>query len=101
MDQARAIMDESARYNIGNIARNINVPTLPLPFLTSPFRGRFAFKAGKREDGDPGVVIEYKETGRPTFITTTGNRDLPVNRRFCVNHQDGTVLRTRSEERRV
>jgi len=94
MDQARAIMDESARYNIGNIARNINVPTLPLPFLTSVFRGRFAFKAGKREDGDPGVVIEYKETGRPSFITTTGNRDLPVNGRFWVNEQDGTVLRT-------
>ena len=77
-DQARAIMDESARYNIGNVSRNINVPTLPLPFLTALHRQRFAFKAGKRDDDDPGAVIEFKETGRPTFITTTGNRDLPV-----------------------
>ena len=27
-DQARAIMDEGARYNIGNVSRNINMPTL-------------------------------------------------------------------------
>ena len=70
LDQARAIMDEGARYNIGNVSRNINVPTLPLPFLTSLHKGRFAFKIGKREDGDPGEVIEFRETARPTFVTT-------------------------------
>jgi hypothetical protein len=93
-EQARAIMDESARYNIGNISRNINVPTLPLPFLTTAHKGRFAFKAGKRGDEDPGAVIEFRETGRPTFILTTGSRDLPVNGRFWVDEQTGTVLRT-------
>jgi hypothetical protein len=93
-DQARAIMDEGARYNIGNIARNINVPTLPLPFLTALHRSRFSFKAGKRDDSSPGTVIEFKETGRPTFISTTGGRDLPVSGRFWVDERDGTVLRT-------
>lgn len=93
-DQARAIMDEGARYNIGNVARNINVPTLPLPFLTALHRGRFSFKAGKREDSDPGAVIEFRETGKPTFISTTGGRDLPVSGRFWVDERDGTVLRT-------
>jgi hypothetical protein len=93
-DQAKAIMDEGARYNIGNVARNINVPTLPLPFLTPLHRQRFSFKAGKREDSDPGAVIEFRETGRPTFISTTGGRDLPVSGRFFVDERDGTVLRT-------
>jgi len=92
--QARAIMDEGARYNIGNVARNINMPTLPLPFLTAQHRARFSFKAGKREENDPGAVIEFKETGRPTFISTTGGRDLPVSGRFWVEERDGTVLRT-------
>ena len=32
-EQARAVMDEGARYNIGNINRNINTPTLPLAFM--------------------------------------------------------------------
>jgi hypothetical protein len=100
-DQARAIMDEGARYNIGNIARNINVPTLPLPFLTAQHRRRFSFKAGKRDDAgrarlqaDQAAVIEFRETGRPTFISTTGGRDLPVSGRFWVDERDGTVLRT-------
>jgi hypothetical protein len=93
-DQAKAIMDEGARYNIGNVARNINVPTLPLPFLTAAHRTRFSFKAGQRDDSDPGAVIEFRETGRPTFISTTGGRDLPVSGRFVVDERDGTVLRT-------
>jgi hypothetical protein len=94
IEQARAIMNESARYNIGNVGRNINVPTLPLPFLTALHSRRFTFKIGKREDGDPGEVIEFKEIGRPTYITTTGNRDLPVSGKYWVDARDGTVLRT-------
>jgi hypothetical protein len=86
-------MNESARYNIGNVERNINTPTLPLPFLTL-LKERFTFKLLKRDDDDPGEVIEFKETGRPTFITTTGNRDLPVSGRFWVDARDGTILRT-------
>ena len=34
-DQARQIMLEGARYNIGTIERTINLPTLPLVFLTA------------------------------------------------------------------
>jgi hypothetical protein len=94
LDQARAIMDESARYNIGNVSRNINVPTLVLPFLMAENRKRFSFKHGKREENDPGAVIEFKETGRPTFISTTGGRDLPASGRIWVDERDGTVLRT-------
>jgi hypothetical protein len=94
IDQARAIMGEGARYNIGNVSRNINVPTLVLPFVTAQHRERFSFKAGKRDDREPGTVIEFRETGRPTFISTTGGRDLPASGRFWIDEQDGTVLRT-------
>ena len=104
-EQARAIMNEGARYNIGNVERNINVPTLPLPFLTARHRMRFLFKPGARpgrrsatreggEENDAGAIIEFRETGRPTFISTTGGRDLPVSGRFWVDERDGTVLRT-------
>jgi hypothetical protein len=93
-DQARAVMDEGARYNIGNINRNINTPTLALAFLTERHRHRFEFKLGKREDSDPGVPIDFREKGRPTFIATTGGRDLPVSGRFWISEADGTVLRS-------
>jgi hypothetical protein len=87
-------MTESARYNIGNVERNVNVPTLPLQFLLPESRDRFAFSDGKADAGTPGRVIDFKETGRPTFISTTGGRDLPVYGRFWVDEQAGTVLRT-------
>jgi hypothetical protein len=93
-DQARAIMNESARYNIGNVSRNINVPTLVLPFLIAENRQRFSFKAAKREESDAGVVIEFRETGRPTFISTTGGRDLPSSGRVWIDERDGAVLKT-------
>jgi hypothetical protein len=91
-DQAKKIMDEGARYNIGNVQRNINVPTLPLPFVTPLFRHRFAFTVGKREDD--GVVLSYRETGRPTFIATTGGRNLPVQGRYWVEPDSGVVRKT-------
>ena len=93
-DQARAIMDEGARYNIGNINRNINAPTLSLAFLTARHRHRFEFKLGKRDDSDPGIEVEFRETARPTFVATTGGRDLPVRGRFWINEADGTILRS-------
>jgi hypothetical protein len=94
LDQARKIMEESARYNIGNVNRNVNVPTLPLQFLLPEMRGRFAFADGKPDSGAAGRVVEFKETGHPTFVTTTGERDLPVYGRFWLDEQSGTVLRT-------
>jgi hypothetical protein len=93
-EQARTIMDEGARYNIGNINRNINTPTLALAFLTPQHRRRFEFKLGRRDDSDPGVEIEFRETARPTFVATTGGRDLPVSGRFWIDEADGTVLRS-------
>jgi hypothetical protein len=93
-EQAQAIMKESARYNIGDVMRTINVPTLPLPFLLSRHRSRFTFKTGRRDEDQPGTVVEYTEKGRPTFITTSGDRDLPVSGRFWIDERDGTVLRS-------
>ena len=93
-DQARAVMDEGARYNIGNINRNINTPTLALAFLTARHRRRFEFRLGKRDESDPGVEVEFRETARPTFVVTTGGRDLPVRGRFWIREADGIVLRS-------
>ncbi len=47
--QLLAIRKESARYNIGAVERNINVPLFPLQFLTAENRPRFRFRlAGKQ-----------------------------------------------------
>jgi hypothetical protein len=91
-DQARRIMNEGARYNIGNIERNINTPTLMLPFLTPLHKYRFTFSAGGRDED--GTIIELKETERPTFISTAGGRDLPVSGRVWIDEVTGTIQKT-------
>jgi hypothetical protein len=93
LDQARLIMEESARYNIGgNISRTINLPTMALDFLIEPHRPRFAFTDGGRDE--TGRIIVYKEQGRPTYIVTTNDRDLPVTGRYWVDEATGRVEKT-------
>ena len=89
--QARAIMEESARYNIGSVERTINVPTLALRFLSTQYRDRFDFTLDRR-DG-VAVVIGYEETTRPTAVRDRIGNDLPARGRFRINELDGTVLR--------
>jgi hypothetical protein len=91
-EQAREIMNESARYNIGNVNRNINVPTLVLTLLTPLHRSRLRFE--QRKADDVGTIIEFKETSQPTYVRTTGGRDLPVYGRFWVDPADGTIRKT-------
>jgi hypothetical protein len=106
--QTRRIADESARYNIGQIVRNINVPVLPLRFLDPSNRWRFKFNLKSRGEG-PTVtadlppsptfrvstevwVIEYRETESHTMIRTTGQQDLPSRGRFWIEPSTGRVL---------
>jgi len=91
-ERARQIMDESARYNIGNVSRNINIPTLVLTLLTPVHRTRMRFETEKADD--TGTIVEFRETSRPTYIATTGGRDLPVYGRFWMDASTGTIVRT-------
>jgi hypothetical protein len=92
LSRAREIMDESARYNIGNVSRNINIPTLTLTLLTPLHRSRMRFELEGVDE--LGTVVEYKETSHPTYVTTTNGRDLPVYGRFWMDPAAGTILRT-------
>jgi hypothetical protein len=96
-EQAQIVMNEGARYNIGNIERNINTPTLVLVFLNERHRHRFEFKLGRRRESEPSVPIEFTEKTRPTFVSTRDGADLPVRGRLLVDEATGTVLRTELE----
>ncbi len=100
--QIQQINRESARYNIGNIERTINTPTLPLQFLLPRNQQRFRFTRTSKiapamgsSSGIPrGVVLEYDEVQRPTLIRTTGGLDLPAHGRFWIDAETGRVLMT-------
>jgi len=102
------IIDESARYNIGTIQRNVNTPTLPLLFLSPDNQPRFRFK--RVTDHAPVIthsprdtsanftiatdvwVVEYEETQRKTLIRTTAGKDIPARGRFWIEPATGRVL---------
>jgi hypothetical protein len=96
VSEARRISNESARFNIGPISRNFNVPTTTLYFFHPATIGRFTFevKSRKKIDGLDTWVLEFKETRRPTMVMTRDGRDVPCEGTVWVSPSDGTILRT-------
>lgn len=92
--QLMAIKDESARYNIGSVERNINVPLFTLRFLAPANRPRFRFKtAGRRQSGGVDVWrIEFEEQARPTIVTDRADHDLPSRGWFLVDQISGAIV---------
>jgi hypothetical protein len=91
------IANESARFNIGPISRNFNVPTAALFFFTPPNHARFTFerKGTHKIDDVATWEIAFEETRRPTLIMTRAGQDVPIGGSLWVNPVDGTVVRTR------
>jgi len=104
----RRILDESSRYNIGDIRRNVNTPVYPLLFLEAENQFRFKFKLTKERTPktEPANAsgggafrvstevwaIAYEEKEAGTMIKTDGRRDLPAKGRFWIEPATGRVL---------
>ena len=99
MESANTIWGESARYNLGSVRRNLNVPTLPLMFLHAENAGRFSFtKRGEQDEGGMRTwMVEYRELAKPTIIKTPAGADVPVSGWFWVEPTNGRVVRTTLE----
>jgi VWFA-related protein len=106
--QIDRINAESARYNLGNIQRTINTPTVPLLFVLPQNQSRFRFArstksaptiargADRSSVASAAVpwVVEYEEAQRPTLIRTPQGVDLPAHGRLWVDPSSGHVLMT-------
>jgi len=94
--QLQAIRDESARYNVGLVERNINVPLFLLQFLRDENRPRSRFKLGprRRVDDIETVRLEFEERVRPTIITDVQGRDVVAKGWFQVDETTGAIVET-------
>ena len=92
----RALADLQAKYNIGDLYRTINVPTLPLVFLLPDRQPRFRFKhTGTATVRDTPVwVVSYEEKDHPTIIKTPEGHDIPSSGSFWIDPDTGAILRT-------
>jgi len=106
-----SIIDESARYNIGTITRNINTPLMTLQFLEELNQPNFRFKHIEKAEAvfrnkqdlaanDAPVfrvstemwTVEYQERGRRTIIKRPDGSNMPARGRFWINPNNGSVL---------
>ena len=96
MQQAQRLADESARYNLGDLKRNFNLPTTALFFLLPASQWRLRFKQAGSEirDGVPYWILHGEEWQSPTFIHTTAGRDVRVTAEFWVDPASGRVVRS-------
>ena len=102
--QVQGILADSARYNVGDVQRNMNTPTLPLLFLRRSHKARFDFErvsdsAPSLEmngpDPQPDVwVIAYAETAPDTVIRRRSGVNLPAGGRYWIEPETGRVLIT-------
>jgi len=92
-DEASRISDESARYNVGSIKRNFNVPTTTLFFFGADKRDRFKFSA-RTVAADGTWEIAFNERDKPSLIRTPEGRSILTSGTIYVQPQDGTVVRT-------
>jgi hypothetical protein len=94
--QATRIAEDSTRFNLGEVKRTINVPTLVLMMLRPDRAKGFEYRRrdNDRIDGHATWQIDFRETARPTFIRTPEYRDLPVSGRIWVDPISGVIHRT-------
>jgi hypothetical protein len=106
--QLSRLLDESSRFNIGDIERNINTPLFALQILEPANQRRFRFKrSGNRipatfsREHTPTAafrvateiwIVEYEEREPGTLIKTSGLKDLPARGRFWIDPESGRVM---------
>jgi hypothetical protein len=96
--QARVLelAKESARFNIGRLYRNINMPTLTVQFLDPALQPRFEFAiAGEESIPRAGRALKLTFAQRqPPTIIRSDDRDLPATGSLWILPSDGSVVRT-------
>lgn len=100
--QIQGILTQSARYNVGAIRRTVNVPTLPLIFLSPTYKSHFEFErvtgsAPQLELDGPKLpadvwVVAYREEWDTTVIGGRDGKHLPAEGRFWIEPVAGRVL---------
>ena len=95
-EKAASYSNDTAKHNLGNVARTINIPLLAMMFLHPRVNERFEFTDGG-EDTINGRILRkavYREVARPTLIKTSRGRDLAMTGVIWIDPFNGTVVKT-------
>jgi hypothetical protein len=95
-EKAARFNEASTKFNLGNVARTINIPTLGMMLLHPRVNERFEFTDGG-EEAISGRVLRkalYREAARPTLIKTTRGRDLALTGTIWIDPFSGAVVKS-------
>lgn len=104
--QSRKIMSESARYNIGDIERNINLPVLALAVLDRRMQPGFEFSLSKSEEKpnlpkrpvftppSDAVMVSFTETQPRTMVASPQGKNLASSGHFWLDRDTSQVYMT-------
>jgi hypothetical protein len=87
--QVDDIAAASARYNIGGVNRNVNIPVLALSVLEPRNRAWYAFKGRK---SGTAFELDYQEQRGSTLIRGRDDASMPSRGRFTIDPATGRVL---------
>jgi hypothetical protein len=93
-DRLRRMTIESARYNLGDVTRTLNIPTFPLIVAHRSNRDRFRFRtsAPSEEAGRVLRAVTFVERQRPTLVRSTDGRNVPLRGRLWVEEATGALV---------
>ena len=91
-----ALREESARYNIGPVLRQINLPTFALKVVRREEANRFSFvqRGTGKVNGIQGIEVRYQELRAPTLVHGAGGESLVSSGTLWIEPATGRVLKT-------
>ncbi len=93
MVDADQLMAESARYNLGEGFRDVNVPTIAFFYLHPDNQQRFKWTLRSARTDDV-WAIEFKERERPTFVRTERGSPIYSHGEVIVDPATGAIRET-------
>jgi hypothetical protein len=96
LKRLESMKDESARYNIGDVLRNINLPTFALKVLRKSEVSRFTFERGGTDkiEGVRTWEIRFRERTGRALVSGGNGEALYSHGSVWIEPETGRVLRT-------
>lgn len=92
------IAEKNSRFNIGDVRRTFNEPTIGLLVASPVHHGRFKFdRVAVSRGAAPMVTLKFTERERPTLISGTFGEPVFTRGEFDVDAASGRIERTHME----
>lgn len=95
---ASVLAEKNARFNIGNVRRTFNEPTIGLLVVSALHQRRFKFdRLGVSSGPSPVVTLKFTERDRPTLIAGMHGEPVFTRGELSIDAATGRVERTHVE----